>query len=176
MRKKTVLQKMKMAKVLTFSRQFPSYHPKSGQLTYFIEKIIDSLCDYDNSGYEISNDELLLCAQEISNSIVWDKIHTIRAGIRWKTDDDIDMRYWTGKPYRTKQAKIAQPKALRVASIQITKSKDAMIIHVDGKKLTASQIVEFAHNDGLSLEDMNRWFTKDMIGQIIFWSNKKTSY
>lgn len=34
-----------MAKVITFSRQFPSYHPKAGQPTYFVEKVLRSVCE-----------------------------------------------------------------------------------------------------------------------------------
>jgi hypothetical protein len=29
-----------MSKVLTFSRVFPSYHPKAGHPTYFVEKML----------------------------------------------------------------------------------------------------------------------------------------
>lgn len=32
-----------MAKVITFSRVFPSYHPKAGQPTYFVEAIYKAL-------------------------------------------------------------------------------------------------------------------------------------
>lgn len=31
-----------MSRVLTFSRTFPSYHPKKGEPTYFVEKILNS--------------------------------------------------------------------------------------------------------------------------------------
>jgi hypothetical protein len=30
-------------KVITFSRTYPSYHPKAGQPTYFVEKVWSSL-------------------------------------------------------------------------------------------------------------------------------------
>lgn len=32
-----------MSKVITFSRVFPAYHPKKGQPTYFVEKILNSV-------------------------------------------------------------------------------------------------------------------------------------
>ena len=32
-----------MTKVLTFSRTFPAFHPKAGQPTYFVEKILNSI-------------------------------------------------------------------------------------------------------------------------------------
>lgn len=31
-----------MARVITFSRKFPSYHPKAGQPTHFVEQILNS--------------------------------------------------------------------------------------------------------------------------------------
>lgn len=37
-----------MAKVITFSRTFPSYHPKAGQPTYFVEKFYNSLFSRNN--------------------------------------------------------------------------------------------------------------------------------
>lgn len=31
-----------MSRVITFSRTYPSYHPKAGQPTYFVEKVMNS--------------------------------------------------------------------------------------------------------------------------------------
>jgi hypothetical protein len=37
-----------MSKVITFSRVFPSYHPKKGQPTYFVEKLYKSFLEKES--------------------------------------------------------------------------------------------------------------------------------
>ena len=32
-----------MARIITFSRTFPAYHPKAGEPTYFVEMILNDL-------------------------------------------------------------------------------------------------------------------------------------
>jgi hypothetical protein len=49
-----------MAKVLTVSRQFPAYHPRKGEPTYFVEKVLTALfpkttyymCKCENCGWQ----------------------------------------------------------------------------------------------------------------------------
>jgi len=86
-----------MSRVLTFSRTFPSYHPRKGEPTYFVEKIWNNILKNENTSYyEICslNDNI----EENKKAIIWDfwvmlkkahevpesKYHTIRAGHRWK--------------------------------------------------------------------------------------------
>lgn len=65
-------------KVLTFSRVYPSYHPRKGESTFFVDKIISG-----------------------------EKSHTIRAGNRWKVGDKFSPRVWSDKPYRSPQIEFA---------------------------------------------------------------------
>ena len=78
-----------MAKVITFSREFPKYHPKKGQPTLFVEKIwnsllnqnIDTIPDYiyevgRKLGYQYADDALY------KTDNVKPKHHTIRMGKR----------------------------------------------------------------------------------------------
>jgi hypothetical protein len=48
-----------MAKVITFSRFFPAYHPRKGEPTYFVEKIWAHLIS-DNQ-FDIETCEAFLC-------------------------------------------------------------------------------------------------------------------
>jgi hypothetical protein len=86
--------------VLTVSRTFPKAHKRAGQQTHFIEKIACGLfCPGDCSDCSFKNP----------------KIHTIRSNFElWskrieqtkKGEAIISLRYWSGKPYNSKQIEI----------------------------------------------------------------------
>src|SRR5690606_34440424 len=166
-----------MARVITFSRVYPPYHPKAGQPTYFIEKIWASL-----NRPVICNNKL---KKESSNDdIIWPKYHTIRAGHRWKVGDWFSPRVWSGKPYNSKMITIAP-------DIQIKKvwdfEMDILVVCSIAKpgeqqiyKLCYDEDMDerIAKNDGLSPEDWYWWFRRSpdfkkndgFHGQIICWN------
>ena len=183
-----------MAKVITFSRQFPSYHPKAGQPTYFVEKVLRSVCEdmehirrYEYTleilqtigGYDIT--KLGLRAIDLFDP----KHHTIRAGHRFKAGDWFSPRVWSGKPYNSKQIQFAP-------DIRIPKTWDyKMAFHrVNGEvnlyAFVNDILVEtpkaemIASNDGLTLQDFSNWFCRKgqkfivglpiFDGQIICWN------
>lgn len=158
-----------MAKVITFSRTFPSYHPKAGEPTYFVEKLWASLGD---SYFDQLADEERQFNPRLSLDSFDPKHHTIRAGHRWKVGDWFSPRVWSGKPYNTKQIIIAP-------DIQIKKIWDFSIhagrYFIDDKPATnwnANYHSDLALNDGLTVEDMQAWFKfpKPFEGQIICWN------
>lgn len=168
-----------MSRVITFSRVFPSYHPRKGQPTRFLEKIYASLAD-TQPGFKIPNDANAFWDwYEYYNAIP--KHHTIRAGHRWKVGDwfspavwgnDINPKSGRRGPYHSKQIKFAP-------DIQIKKVWDFMV-DVEGcffinQKLYAYPNSEhtlqpLAKNDGLEWMDLLNWFQEPMIGQIICWN------
>ena len=129
--------------VLTVSRNFPQTHKRAGEPTRFIESI-----------------------EDIS------KIHTIRGNYDlWvkrieqvqKGEAIISLRYWSGKPYNSKQVEFKQltkedgvgvqkyyyPKPIPVGQSNIAKViADSLIIDVVSKR------------DGLSKADFIEWFKK----------------
>lgn len=125
--------------VITVSRNFPSYHPKKGTPTNFIEKIFAG-----------------------------EKIHTVRDNYDlWKKRIDevnagravLSLRYWTAKPYNSPQKEFAQidkDTPLSVQACMVFKTA----IGVDTTKAPKTDSVQFAANDGLSLEDFKAWFKK----------------
>lgn len=176
-----------MSRVLTFSRVFPSYHPKAGQLTYFPEKIWKSLYDMNifygigehenryNEVFPIRHDPL----ENIHNHLP--KYHTIRAGKRWKAGDyfspavwgnDINSKSGRSGPYHSKQIKFAP-------DIEIKKVWDIQIkgcsIYINEKYNPIDLIL--AKNDGLTFEDLADWFKMpcNFQGQIICW-NENINY
>jgi hypothetical protein len=187
-----------MAKVITFSRTFPSYHPKAGDETFFVEKIIKSISPHDykrgelisffNYSAQHSDDNVALADYKICAAAT-PKHHTIRAGKRFKVGDMCSPRVWSDKPYRSKQISIAP-------DIKITKIYNFRMIPAlwydeceftlttgDGNELLLDikAVTKIANNDGLTLEEFFYWFAgsnmactnrKPFIGQIICWSNE----
>lgn len=181
-----------MSRVITFSRQFPAYHPKAGQPTYFVEKLWNSLPNYTPSYYELIN---LNPGKEKEAELCWDpvymnfhtlgpKLHTIRAGHRWKTGDKFGPRVWSGKPYRSPQIAIGPDIEIKKTwDFEINQSsiRDIMNVNINGVLFSEIMagcfatklegMIELAKNDGLSYDDFLEWFKfpKPFSGQIICW-------
>lgn len=158
-------------KVIMVSKQFPKYHPKSGQPTHFVQKILHSLLP---SGYKPIT--------EIGNPA---KYHTIRAGERWKVGEMASIRIWTGLPYRSKQEEICKVEIKKVWRFEIKKVRESIFTQyqafVDGNRCDIDG-KELIQNDGLSYDDFCDWFRlnnhkKDVhfSGQVICW-NENINY
>ncbi len=187
-----------MSKVITFSRTFPSYHPKKGQPTHFVEKVWKSLgvefidkdsiypslsidLPYDKDTYYKLRYIIYFGARKYKTPLIFPKHHTIRAGHRWKVGDIFSPRIWSDKPYHSKQIIIAP-------DIEIKKiwyfeiSEDRIFIESDYDifcKEYTDNIATIAQNDGLQKLDFIDWFTlspkfkknKSFSGQIICWND-----
>ncbi len=172
-----------MARVLTFSRQFPAYHPKAGQRTNFVEKILIGLQRMD---VEIDEGDIPSWPDEfceyLDNSIEGTKFHTIRSGHRWKAGDKFSPRVWSGKPYNSKQIIIAPDIDIKqVWDIEMNPSlfEEECFFKLDGEPIHRNTLMEIAKNDGLGYIDFLGWFfgsdimsskRKPFIGQIICWN------
>lgn len=162
-----------MSKVLTFSRKFPAYHPRKGEPTYFVEKILNFI-GHDKRLYQ----------KGINRAICDLKLHTIRAGNRWKAGDKFSPRVWSGKPYNSKQIIIAPD--IEVKSVQefkIEVDNDYVCVLIDDwpffeenkNMVTQTEAFEtLAKNDGLTFVDFKNWFKypSPFTGQIIAWSSE----
>lgn len=168
-----------MAKVITFSRTFPAYHPKAGQPTYFVEKVVKSLHQQGIRPWDIDSKIF----DEQMYYIVEPKHHTIRAGNRWKVGDKLSPRVWSGKPYNSKQIIIApdieikkiwdfEYKILPRQSIWLVNNVEISVCDSYMQQWVNSEAIKtIALNDGLSLTDLCGWFPKPFKGQIICWSD-----
>jgi hypothetical protein len=173
-------------RVLTFSRVFPSYHPKKGQPTFFVEKIW--LWGHNEDGWSEPEffpeykDHVDIMKILMQNGA---KYHTIRAGNRWKAGDWFSPRIWSDKPYRSKQIEFAPPiQVKKVWPITIKPHNEhGFVIHIKDRyvadwegtaNITQS---ELAKNDGLEKADLLHWFRvpKPFTGQIICW-NENINY
>lgn len=126
--------------VLIVSRTFPKGHNKEGEQTFFVDKI--------------SNGE---------------KIHTIRSNYPlWKKRIKevqegkavLSLRYWSEKPYRSKQvefARLDKDSGIGVQEIYFI-NKNIYCPDLCSDRFLKSNIEEIAKNDGLSIEDFKEWF------------------
>lgn len=138
-----------MSKVITFSKFFPAYHPRKGEPTFFVEQIQGGL-----------------------------KVHTIRAGSRWKVGDKFSPRIWSGKPYRTPQLTIAPDIEIKkIWDVEIAIGLGGIRINGDWNFTDFYPLLEkLSKNDGLTISDFKSWFnTPSFIGQIICW-NENINY
>lgn len=157
-----------MAKVITLSRTFPDYHPRAGEPTYFVEKVLTSLRlpYYDEE--RNFNPRLYLNSVE-------PKGHTIRAGHRFKTGDMASLRCWSGRSYNSKQIILAPDVEVKCWDIRIY--LDCGMMKMDLPAGFNGLPMDVLKNDGLSLEDFIAWFTMSpdfkktglFTGQIICW-------
>jgi hypothetical protein len=179
-------------KVLTFSRTYPSYHPKKGQETFFEYKIARSLYDC-----KLIDDSLDPKFHDLLSMIAYGhppKHHTIRAGHRFKAGDwfrpvvwgdDINPKSGRKGPYNSKQITFAPPIQVKktwdfemdeLGVCSIAKPGDQQIYTFEYEEDMDDLI---AKNDGLQPEDFYWWFSRSpdfkkndgFQGQIICWSD-----
>ena len=187
-----------MSKVITFSRTFPAYHPKAGQLTHFVNKIINGLTEmnfnFDDGNFPAWNEDF---CNNLNFATTNTKFHTIRSGNRWKVGDKFSPRVWgtdinpvSGRsgPYHSKQIIIAPDIEIKkVWDIEfridpfLPPEEAVLLLKVDGHYMTPEiYIPMMAKNDGLTLDEFINWFTPkpEMVnfsGQIICW-NENINY
>lgn len=135
---------------LGISVKFPATHPRKGEPTGFISKILCGIKQSDLS------------------DIVEPKIHTIRKNYPlWqkrfekieKGEAVLELYYWSGKPYNSKCVTICQLSKEDKIGIQELNFKYKTIYYplIDNSMLTES-FDTISKNDGLSHEDFIDWF------------------
>ena len=156
--------------VITFSREFPSTHKRSGEETGFVEKILSG-----------------------------EKIHTIRSSYTvwedrfrkiYRGDACLSLRYWSGKPYKSKQVeflRLTKDNGICIQPIIIADCKDyfaakpfnegarianANLINISKTDEDLRLLGQIAKNDGLSADDFKDWFKdRQFVGVIINLTN-----
>jgi hypothetical protein len=170
-------------RVTTFSRTFPATHPRKGEPTQFVEKVLLSLIEVGqismSKAVEIGRQLNLEGFQSINELRQLDlrpKHHTIRAGHRWKAGDWFSPRFWTGKPYASKQAEFAP--GIEIIKVWPFEVHADGLFSIDGRLVTSiAEWNAIANNDGLNFVDFDDWLllpakkkAKPFDGQIICWN------
>lgn len=180
-----------MSKVITFSTEFQSNHPKAGKPTHFVEKILNQLQDFSLATDELAESQGFLLGKKLYMEHIiktgFKKSHTIRAGKRFKVGDKFSPRIWSEKPYKSKQIIIAcDVEIKKIYEFEMVPSLwfDECQYFINGKRYGGDELVEVAKNDGLSIIDFACWFAGKMVasthrkpfaGQIICW-NENINY
>ena len=154
--------------VLTVSRNFPKTHKRHGELTHFVEKIL--VGQYDKNENFYLQDTKAEFDREIFFECRNPKIHTIRTNYKfWSKriaeiqngNAVLSVRYWSGKPYNSKQVEICQLDKDSGCGVQELEffnsnlSDPVVMSSTNNPHLTREQL---AKNDGLSLEEFKEWF------------------
>jgi hypothetical protein len=130
--------------VLTVSRFFPKTHKRLGERTWFIEKINEAIMPISDK------------------AILGHKIHTIRGNYDlWqKRADEINkgkailsIRYWSGKPYNSKQVEVLKIEKIGIEKIE--NFNNFVFAEIGSQKINWQMIAE---NDGLAFNDFLDWF------------------
>ncbi len=169
-------------RVITFSRVFPKGHPKAGQPTHFVEKMVR---------WYLLNDTPITLPSDFIDDFYLKRLtglepvaefspkqHTIRAGKRFKEGDLFSARVWSSKPYASKQIEILPPiKIHRIWKIKIQITGGVYKFWINGRLQYSTMIKDLARNDGLLIPDFLNWFNvhpkmKKQIftGQILCWN------
>lgn len=132
--------------VITVSRQFPSKHIRKGEETNFVKKILNNYtCKVDEFGTKIHT-----CR---SNYEYWKRIvDEVNAG-----NAILSVRYWSGKPRKSKQVEIVSFDCNSGIDIQKLVFENGFIANpnVDWKRI---RLTELSKNDGLEFNDFLSWF------------------
>ncbi len=174
-----------MSRVITFSRYFPAAHPKKGQPTYFVEKVLSSL-DIAPAAFK-DEASLIIDTFGYFNNDYEPKYHTIRAGSRWKVGDKFSPRVWSGKPYSSKQIIIAPDiEVKKIFDLRLQFISRPFVTFKNDKGYNQSYpegtLLQMAKNDGFdNSDDLESWLLNgkgwDPVfeGQIICW-NENINY
>ena len=151
--------------VVIVSCYFPKNHQRTGEKTNFSQKLQLGIKNIPNS--VMYNEECdLITDRKIhtirSNYPLWSKrISKIQTG-----EATLSIRYWSGKPYNSKQieiCKLDKNSGVGVQELDLSVFKELGMCFINYNELTFSgskQVnhKELAKNDGLSLKDFKEWF------------------
>lgn len=138
--------------VLLVSRTFPKRHKMEGEPTFFVEKIFAAL------GFPYLNDENIKKFHTCRKSYeLWAKrIKEVQEG-----EAVLSLRYWSGKPYRSKQVEFAVLDKDSGVGVQKLIWTEDNSMNLRPRIYDSCEIIgedELAKNDGLSIDDFKDWF------------------
>ena len=163
-------------KVLTFSKEFPKTHINAGEPTNFKEKILSG--EKIHTIRAATKKEVLTCGN-------YDKKEYKFADCRFKIGDQISMRYWTGKPYNSKQEIFCEDFEVKEIIKFRIKNNSTIGFEINENNIwldvfNQNEFLQLlSKNDGLTLDQFKSWFKfsnnmEEFFGYIIAW--KPTNY
>ena len=128
--------------VLTFSKKFPSHHTRKGEATNFIDKLLTKTKTTTIRG----------------NEKRWRKIRReVNEGRAF-----LSLRYWSDKPYRSKQVEFARVYEMATHRVFITNSHNGFEMSINGVCSDNCAINHIVKREGFDTEaDFTDWFTAE---------------
>ena len=141
--------------VIMLSHTFPAKHPRKGEQTNFEYQILNAVLGEHNMSIGLPQYGMKLHTIR-SNYELWRKrFKQIEAGKAC-----LSIRYWTGKPYHSKQTEICKLTRDDGIGLQVLNFYNGCLqqpIISSGMTINAELL---AKNDGLSFESWQDWFRK----------------
>ena len=141
--------------VITISRNFPAKHQRKGEQTNFNYQILNAVWREHNMSTVYPQYGVKLHTIR-SNYAIWSKrFKQIEAGKAC-----LSIRYWTGKPYRSKQTeicKLTKEDGIGLQRLEFYNGCLQQPILSSGMTIRAELI---AKNDGLTFDSWHEWFIK----------------
>ena len=144
--------------VLILSRNFPAKHPRHGETTNFDTKLLNAICSAHNMNCVFNKYGMKLHTIR-SNYDLWSK----RFKQIYEGKAALSIRYWTGKPYHSKQTEICKLTKedgiglQRLQFIPLNNDLGNFITSIDFRCHRMPEALNLAHelasNDGLTFSD-----------------------
>jgi hypothetical protein len=146
--------------VVMISRTFPATHSQSGEPTGFVEKILNEVTTAQLIDFKMA------WKHDLDLDFTSSKIHTIRANYDlWRKrieqvylgEAELSLRYWSGKPYNSKQVEFLRLRKDDGIGIQKLEFAGNEITNT----ITTTAWInpdKLCVNDGLSFKDFCDWF------------------
>lgn len=189
-------------KYINFTKTFLKGHPKHGQPTYFILKILNSINaqKFGDNSYRLrtwylnelqnlnkknielgkinlkhlvqfideinaDHDKIIESYPKLGEHVVTRKHTTIRHNTNLKVGELFSPRTWLKQPYKSPQLIFWQP--LGVANIDSFEILGNDVWRLNKRPLSLEAKKSIAAADGLTLREMEDWFTKPVKAQRI---------
>jgi hypothetical protein len=134
--------------VLIVSRHFPKTHPAAGEETHFVESILNNIKTTTIRG----------------NYKYWRKIASqVNAG-----EAVLSIRYWSDKPYRSKQVEFARCTKLSKDRVFITNDHNGFEMSVNNTYYYTYDLRKIVREEGFkNFKDFADWFPQEEFSGIM---------
>ena len=141
--------------VIILSRNFPAKHQRKGEPTNFDTQLLNAVWSAHNMSIGFPQVGMKLHTIRTNYALWGKRFEQIEAGKAC-----LSIRYWTGKPYHSKQneiCKLTKDDGIGLQSLEFYKGCLQQPILSSGMTIS---VFSLAQNDGLSFESWKDWFRK----------------
>ncbi len=141
--------------VITLSRNFTLKHPRHGEPTNFCESALNAIWQAHDVKCTFPKFGAKLHTIRANYSLWYKRFQKIKAG-----KAILSIRYWSGKPYNSKQVELCKLSDKDGIGLQMLEFRNGSICEPCINS-TPIDVELIAKNDGLKYIDWRKWFEKD---------------